>query len=68
VLAVLPYVKPKEQARLAALARASRDAKDADWWQGSAPADDQPEMQVVVFSPRGANAVGDEGGKRRRRR
>ena len=70
VLAVLPYVKPKEQARLAAASQAPKATKEADWWQGSAPADEQPDTQVVVFSPR--RYSGDEadraGSKRRRRR
>jgi hypothetical protein len=61
VLAVLPYVKPKEQARLAAARPApEKDVKEQAWWPNGPPADDeQPGTQVVVFSPR---HIGDDEG------
>jgi succinoglycan biosynthesis transport protein ExoP len=71
VLAVLPHLKPKEQAKLAAAAQAPKGtAKGPGWWQGEAPADEQPDTQVVVFSPRqfGGDGTTRTGARRRKGR
>jgi polysaccharide chain length determinant protein (PEP-CTERM system associated) len=68
VLAILPYVKPKEQARLAAASRAPKGPREPDWWQGPAPKDEQPDTQVVVFSPRRLERDEPDGAGRKRRK
>jgi len=68
VLAVLPYVKPKDQAGLAAASRAPRAGREPDWWQGGAPKDEQPDTQVVVFSPRKLERDEPDGASRRRKK
>ena len=70
MLAVLPYIKPREQARLAARPAAASDAKEPAWWPGGAPADDKSGPQVVVFGPRRiggdeANGAAERGKKKK---